>query len=58
MTKLDDDELDTIEAIARNEQTGRLTRHEVLELVSGYRMLNAQNRLSNNHHQPQGDTTT
>lgn len=34
---LDDDELETILAVARNGQSGRITRYEVEELVRGYR---------------------
>lgn len=34
---LTDDELETIEAIARNRQSGRVTEFEIKELVSVYR---------------------
>ena len=35
--RLDDDELETILIIAKNEQSGRITPFEVRELVSAYR---------------------
>lgn len=35
--RLSDDDLDTIEAIARNGQVGRITAYEIGQLVAGYR---------------------
>lgn len=35
--KLTEDDLDTIETIARNDQTGRITPWEIRELLLGYR---------------------
>lgn len=37
VTALDAEDLDTIEIIARNEQSGRITRYEINELVRVYR---------------------
>jgi hypothetical protein len=36
-TPLDEDELDTILAVARNRQSGRITEFEIKELVRVYR---------------------
>ena len=40
--RLDDDELETIEIIARNGQSGRITEYEVKTLVDAYRALRKQ----------------
>lgn len=44
---LTEDEIDTIEAIARNQQSGRITQFEVSQLVETYRAV---------HFPPKGDS--